>query len=113
MDADQAYKNKIGQRLTETLLNAYENQKIGREDVAYLATYIREEYIEQEHDSVSIFAFIEQLSKEWPIFSNLLFEPARKLQVQSPTAAEDVSADIQKITSLIQKNDTEEKNQHI
>ncbi len=78
MDSDIAYKNKIGQRLTAILLEAFKNQILPQEHVSYLAGVIREE-LAQANTSADVFAFVEALAKEWPIFASILAEPKDRL----------------------------------
>ena len=75
MDTDTHYKNRIGQRLTHILLEAYEQSLLPVEKVSFLATVIREELARAKNSS-EVFSFIEELAQEYPIFSSIVAEPS-------------------------------------
>lgn len=75
MDVEKAYKNRISRRLTEILIDAYENRLLDKKEISILATYIRQDFVEKPLDSVEIFQFIEELAHEVPIFASLLADP--------------------------------------
>ncbi len=78
MDTDTHYKNRIGQRLTTILLDAYENGLLPAEKVSYIAGVIREE-LAPARTSSEVFAFVEMLAAEWPIFESVLGEPTQRI----------------------------------
>lgn len=75
MDTDTQYKNKIGIRITNILMDAFESEKIDKAEMSYLASYILEE-MEKAHGSLAVFNFVLRLAKQWPIFSELVTVPA-------------------------------------
>lgn len=74
MDTDTIYKNRIKQRLAEILISAWEKEQLQRANVSYLAGIIRDE-LDVAEDSAAVFAFIEELVVEWPIFASIISEP--------------------------------------
>ncbi|MGH7203238.1 MAG: hypothetical protein ACREHC_02210, partial [Candidatus Levyibacteriota bacterium] len=78
MDTDTQYKNRIGQRLTTILVDAVENNTIPEEQIPFLATVIREELAKAKTSS-DVFAFVEELAAEWPIFSSVLSDPTKHI----------------------------------
>src|SRR5579863_4233018 len=78
MDVENAYKRRISRRLSEILINAYENRQLDKKEISILATFILEDFINKPLDSVEIFQFVEELAHEVPIFASLLADPNSK-----------------------------------
>ncbi|MGI8419788.1 MAG: hypothetical protein ACR2LN_04035 [Candidatus Levyibacteriota bacterium] len=78
MDATKAYKNRIAQRLTTILIDAYEQQALDRHEISILATYIREEFLHKQFTDAQIFRFVEELAHEVPLFASLLADPQQQ-----------------------------------
>lgn len=78
MDTDTQYKNRIGQRLTQILLTAFEEGYLPKEQVSYLAGIIHEE-LKQANTSAEIYQFVESLVQDWPIFSSVIGEPKERI----------------------------------
>lgn len=78
MDSDLAYKNRIGQRLTKILVDAYEKQQLPQEQVSYLAGVIRER-LAQAKTSNDVLMFVDELAKEWDIFASVISDPNRPI----------------------------------
>jgi C4-type Zn-finger protein len=81
MDADLAYKNRIGIRLTELLINALETKQVDNDDASYLASYILEE-LKVAENSTEVLNFVMQLAQEWPIFAVVLSDPTSQSMLQ-------------------------------
>lgn len=71
MNPDEAYKNKIGERLTRILLDALEKQEISEDEASDISSYILDN-INKAKDNVQLFDFLTTLAKTWPIFSKAL-----------------------------------------
>ena len=74
MDTDTIYKNRIGKRLTEILLESYEEGKLTENQIPYIAQVIREQ-LKEIQTSSEVLAFVEELAEEWPVFKSVLNEP--------------------------------------
>lgn len=75
MDSTKAYKNRIGQRLTGLLIDAYEANELDKHEISILAKYIQDEFLHKQMSDKEIFRFIEELAKEVPIFASILEDP--------------------------------------
>ena len=82
MDTDTLYKNRIGQRLTYILVDAAENDWLPQEKISFLAGVIREE-LTLADTSADVFAFVEALANEYPIFSSILSDPYKKAPIKN------------------------------
>lgn len=71
MNPDEAYKNKIGERLTKILLDALENGEVSEEESSNISTYILDNINKAKYNA-ALFDFLTTLSKTWPIFSKAL-----------------------------------------
>lgn len=71
MNPNDAYKNKIGERITKILLDALEKQEVSEEDALDISTYILDN-INKAKDNAALFDFLTTLAKTWPIFSKAL-----------------------------------------
>ena len=78
MDTDTRYKNRIGQRLTEILLTSYAEGELTENQIPFIARVIREELAEAKTSS-EVFALIEELAAEWPVFKSVLAEPKERI----------------------------------
>ncbi|MCL4353719.1 hypothetical protein M1615_04660 [Patescibacteria group bacterium] len=70
MPFDEAYKNKIGERLTRRLAEAIKNQEIDQEKAVFLASYILSN-LDGAQDNSQLADFVSGLSSEWPMFSRI------------------------------------------
>lgn len=71
MNPDDAYKNKIGERLTKILLDALENGEVSQEESSDISSYILDN-INKAKNNAALFDFLISISKTWPIFSKAL-----------------------------------------
>lgn len=71
MNPDEAYKNKIGERLTRILLDALEKQEVTEEEASEISSYILDN-INNAKDNAALFDFLTTIAKMWPIFSKAL-----------------------------------------
>lgn len=85
MDADTVYKRKIGKRLTDKVVTAFEEGTLPSGDVSYLAKYIRGSLADAK-DSSEVLTFLLQLAEDWPMFASIINEPKNALarQLQQP-----------------------------
>lgn len=91
MAVDEAYKNKIGERLTKRIADALRGQEISQEEAANISSYILEN-IDKVEDNVQLVDFLTDLSQKWPIFSSILTtEQAEATQDKAKEAVEQVS----------------------
>ena len=82
MNPNDAYKNKIGERLTRILLDALEKQEITEDEASEISTYILDN-INKAKDNTALFDFLTNISTMWPIFSKVLAaEQEEKLNVK-------------------------------
>lgn len=101
MDPDEAYKNKIGERLTGILLDALENGEVSEEESSDISSYILD-HINKAKDNASLFDFLTTLSKTWPIFSKALTMENEEILNNKKNEA------IGQASSLIQENKIDE-----
>ncbi len=71
MNSDEAYKNKIGARLTKTLADALLKGEIIENEASEISTYILDN-IDKAQDSSQLLSFLEELSNKWSIFNQIL-----------------------------------------
>ena len=101
MNPNDAYKNKIGERLTRILLDALEKQEITEDEASEISTYILDN-INKAKDNAALFDFLTNISTMWPIFSKVLAaEQEEKLNVKKEEA-------IGQASNLIKENKIDE-----
>jgi hypothetical protein len=67
----EAYKNKIGERITLRLIRALKDKEITQAELATISSYILENIDEVESNS-DILEFLEEIAKKWPFLSALV-----------------------------------------
>lgn len=75
MDTTKAYKNRVAQRLTTILIDAYEAGTVDKHEISILATYIQEEFLHKQLTDMEVFRFLEELAREVPIFASVMEDP--------------------------------------
>lgn len=71
MDPIEAYRNKIGERLTRRLAKALQDEKITKDELSEASSYILDN-IDIAKDASQLVDFLSALSQKWPIFSDVL-----------------------------------------
>lgn len=71
MDSTEAYRDKIGERLTRKLAQALQEQEITQEEFSAAASYILDN-IDMAKDNIQLVEFLTNLAQKWPIFSDVL-----------------------------------------
>lgn len=71
MNPDEAYKNKIGERVVRRIAQALKDKEISLEEASTMASYLLDN-IDRAKDNLQLFNFLEGIAKKWPIFSNIL-----------------------------------------
>ena len=86
----EAYKNKIGERLTKRLVQALRNKEITQAELATISSYVLENIDEAESNS-ELLEFLEDIAKKWPFLSALLSsEQAEKVEEENKGKIEQV-----------------------
>jgi hypothetical protein len=67
----EAYKNKIGERLTLRLIRAVKDKEITQAELATISSYILEN-IEEAQSNSEVLEFLEDVAQKWPFLSALL-----------------------------------------
>lgn len=88
MEVDLVYKNKIGERLTRRLAKALKDGEITEQEMSTIASYILEN-INHAKDNAELIVFVEELSKKWPIFSQILVVEQREINEENKNQAID------------------------
>lgn len=101
MDLDEAYKNKIGERLTLRLAQALENKEVTLEESSTIASYVLEN-IDKAKNNLELVDFLTSLSQKWPIFAGTLEIERGEIKDKE----EDIVAG--KASQLIQENKIDE-----
>ena len=101
MNPDEAYKNKIGERLTRMLLDALEKQEVTEDEASEISTYILDN-INKAKDNAALFDFLTTISKMWPIFSKALASEQEEMSNNKKEEA------IGQASSLIKENRIDE-----
>ena len=101
MNLDEAYRDKIGERLTLRLAQALEDKEITAEVFSSISSYILEN-IYKVQSNLELVDFLEALSQKWSIFANTL--EIEKGEIKNKN--EEVIAD--QASGLIRENKIEE-----
>jgi nicotinamide mononucleotide adenylyltransferase len=111
MGPDDAYKNKIGERLTQRLADAVEKEEITISEASSIARYILEN-IEKTQNNAELVSFIEKLAQNWPIFSSILTMEQNDVMEEKAQEAEAVEqkeeAAVEEISQLLKENKIDE-----
>jgi hypothetical protein len=101
MNPDDAYKNKIGERIVRGIAQGLKENKITVEEASVISTYLLEN-IDKAKDNLRLFNFLEELAKKWPIFSNILTVETGEIKEEKEKEA------VKKASNLIQQDKIEE-----
>ena len=97
----EAYKNKIGERLTRKLAQAVKGGQIAPEELPNISSYILTN-IDKAKTNSELLTFLEDIVNKWPIFSETL-------TVEQINKAEDNKSEkIEQISGLIDANKIDE-----
>lgn len=94
MDSYDAYKDKIGQRVTLRLEQAIKNQEVSEGEGSEISSYILDN-IDLAKNNIEIFDFLEALAKKWPIFTSII-------------AADNEVKAVEEVQGLIKENKLDE-----
>jgi hypothetical protein len=97
----EAYKNKIGERLTRKLAQAVKGGQITPEELPNISSYILTN-IDNAKTNSELLTFLEEVASKWPIFSETLTIE------QSQNAEDNKEEKVEQITSLIDANKLDE-----
>ena len=114
---DEAYKNKIGSRLTKTLADSLSAGKITEDEASEISSYVLNN-IDKSQDNSQLLAFVEELAVKWPIFSSILtLENAEVSEKKEDIAVEQAESLIKenKLDEALNvvENATSQDNQHL
>ena len=101
MNPDEAYKNKIIQRLTLRIADGLEKGELTSEQYEEISSYILQN-IDKTKNNSELLAFLEVLSQKWPIFSNMLTSE------QTEATPDQSQGKVEQIDSLIKENKIDE-----
>ncbi len=101
MNPTDLYRDKIGDRLTRRLAQAYKDEEISRDELSEISTYILEN-IDKATDNSGILQFLENISAQWPFLSDMV--AGEKEEISSQDQNEKVS----QIDTLISENKIDE-----
>ena len=101
MNPDEAYKNKIIQRLTLRIADGLEKGELTSEQYEEISSYILQN-IDKTKNNSELLAFLEVLSQKWPIFSNMLTSE------QTESTPDQSQGKVEQIDSLIKENKIDE-----
>ena len=71
MNPDEAYKNKILERVALKIADSLENGQLSKEQASEISSYILEN-IDNKKNNSELFSFLEELAVKWPMFSGLV-----------------------------------------
>lgn len=97
MDPTDAYRNKIGERLTIRLAKAIKDQEISVDEYPEVSSYILEN-IDKATSNSELFQFLEDIAKKWPIFSDV------SAGEQAEVAQKDTQEKVEEVKNLINEN---------
>lgn len=101
MNPDEAYKNKIGERVVRRIAQALKDKEISLEEASTMASYLLGN-IDKAKDNLQLLNFLEEMAKKWPIFSNILTAEQGEIADKKEKIA------IEQASSLIQENKIDE-----
>ena len=101
MTPGEAYKNKIGERVTRIVADTLSQGVISEDDAREIAEYVLDN-IDKAQTSGQVMDFLTELTAKWPIFDSLLTIELGQAHEQEESAA------IEETEKLIKKNKIEE-----
>lgn len=101
MNPDEAYKSKIGERLTRTLADGVGKGEINEEEASEISTYILEN-IDKAENNLQLLSLLEELAKKWPVFEHILTLEQAEITDKKEDAA------VQHAENLIKENKLDE-----
>lgn len=97
ISTDEAYKDRIGERLTLRMAQALKDGEITEDELPVIASYLLEN-IDKCKNSSEIFDFLVKIAKKWSFFENILtIEHGQILEKQEEEQAS-------KVEDLIKQN---------
>jgi hypothetical protein len=97
----EAYKDKIGERLTRKLISALEEKKITPEEVSEVSQYILAN-IDKARTNLELLDFTEHLASKWAIFSEIVNVEEAEIKENSKTEK------VNEVQDLIEQNKIDE-----
>ncbi len=97
MDPVDAYREKIGDRLTRRLAQALKDHEITQDEFAEVASYILEN-IDNARTAPELVQLLEEIGSQWSFLSDVVTEEKNESQNQ------EVSEKVQQIDTLISQN---------
>jgi len=97
----EAYKNKIGERLTRRLIQALKDKEINQAELATISSYIMDNIDEAQSNS-DLLEFLEDVAGKWPFLSALLSAE------QTEKTQEENKVKIEQVGNLIDQNKIDE-----
>lgn len=94
---DQAYKNKLGDRIARKLADALQNESVSEEEASVISAYILDN-IDKAQNSSDLFAFLTNLSEKWPIFASVLTVEQGQIEEKKDEKT------VEKVEELIKEN---------
>lgn len=83
---DEAYKDKIGERLTLRLADALEKHEVTVDQASEISTYILDN-IDKAQSNLELVNFLTELSSKWSIFGNTAVIEQGEVKEQKEEAA--------------------------
>ncbi|MBI2430782.1 MAG: hypothetical protein HYV39_02100 [Candidatus Levybacteria bacterium] len=101
MGPDEAYKNKIGERVMRRVIEAFKNQEINENELSTICSYILDN-IDNTKSNAELVDFLSDLSKKWPMFSQILIAEHGGVKEENEKQV------IDQVSTLIKENKIEE-----
>lgn len=104
MDPTNAFKEKIGQRLTLRLAQAVQNKEITPEELPNIASYILEN-IDNKKTNAELVAFLDEISVKWPFFADTATSEKETAEMQEKNQkTQEITNQIQQMQSQNDQN---------
>jgi hypothetical protein len=97
MDPVNAYREKIGERLTRRLVQALKDKEIAQDDFAEISTFILDN-IDNAKSNEELVQFLEDVARQWPFLSDMVVDEKKEAETQN------VQEKVQQIDTLITQN---------
>jgi hypothetical protein len=97
MNPTDAYREKIGDRLTRQLAQLLKDGGIDRDELAEISTYILEN-IDKATSNSELLRFLENISAKWPFLSDMI------VSEKNEVATQEQQGQVQQIGELIDQN---------
>lgn len=104
--AFEAYKNKIGARITRIMGESLLNKTITEDQAREMSNYIMEN-IDLAKSNIELMDFVAKLSEKWPLFKSILEFPeeSQSTAINNQQKTDEI---VQKAEELIKENKLDE-----